>query len=117
MRAAVKHSLLQASGKDGIPQSVVAKAPLVIGPSLMELFNASFACCIFLEIVGFLEEFSLLDSLQTGFCKFNSTPIALIKRTDEIRIRIDRMFVDISSFFFDFSIDFHTITPSKLLVS
>ena len=67
------------------------------------------------QIVGFLEEGSLLDSLQTGFRKFNSTQTALIKLTDDIRMEIDRKMV---TFFllFDFSKAFDTIPSSKLLV-
>ena len=47
VRAAVKHFTTQTSGKDGIPQNVVAKVVPVICPHLVELFNASFTCSIF----------------------------------------------------------------------
>ena len=109
VHAAVKNFTSQASGEDGIPQSVVAKALPVIGHRLMALFNASFSrggfpaswkrakllalkktsvpsspsdfrrieLLCFLskvleklshdQIVDFLEEGSLLDTLQTGF--------------------------------------------------
>ena len=65
--------------------------------------------------MGFLEEGSLLDTLQTGFRKFSSTQTALVKLTDNIRKGIDRKLVTFL-FLFDFSKAFDTIPPSKLLV-
>ena len=47
VHAAVKHFTSQASGEDGILQSVVAKALPVIGNRLEALFNASFARGVF----------------------------------------------------------------------
>ena len=46
---AVAHFTSQGKGKDGIPQSVVAKAPPTIGPLLVNLFNTSFDNGIFPE--------------------------------------------------------------------
>ena len=47
VRVAVRHFLSQASGEDGIMQSVVAKVLPAIGTGLVQLFNVSFACGIF----------------------------------------------------------------------
>ena len=56
----------------------------------------------------------LLDSLQTGFRRFNSTQTAFLKLTDDIRVRInDKMVTFI--LLFDFSKAFDTISPSRLI--
>ena len=65
--------------------------------------------------VGFLEEGSLRDSLQTGFRTYNNTQTALIKLTADIRMGIDRKLM-IFLLLFDFSKAFDTIPSSKLLV-
>ena len=45
------------------------------------------------QIVKFMEENSLLDSLQTGFQKQHSTQTALLKLTEDIRMGNDRKMV------------------------
>ena len=66
------------------------------------------------QILKFLEEDSLLDSLQTGFRKLHSTQTAILKLTEDIRMGIERNMVTYL-LMFDFSKAFDTIPPSKLL--
>ena len=66
-------------------------------------------------MTNYLEEYGLLDLMQTGFCKYNSTEMVLIKLTDDIRMGIDKKMVTFL-LFFDFSKAFDTISPSRLLV-
>ena len=49
------------------------------------------------QITTYFEENGLLDLIQTGFRKYNSTETALIKLTDDIRIGIDRKAFSFSS--------------------
>ena len=56
----------------------------------------------------------LLDPLQAGFRRFNSTKTALLKLTEDIRIGINEKTV-IFLLLFDFSKAFDTISPSRLI--
>ena len=91
-----------AYGNDRIPQSVISKALLFIGPHVLKLFNASFAQGIFPEswkrarllvleklahdqITSYLKKSRLLDLMQTGFRKYNNSeffPTSLQKLAD-----------------------------------
>ena len=142
---AVKHLSSQACSQVGIPQSVISKALSFIGPHVVKLSNASFAQEIFSEscrrvrLLAVKKEFvlptpsahdqktgiwsddeligesSLLDLMQTGFHKYNSTETALIKLTDDIRMGIGKKMATFL-LLFDFSKAFDTISTSRLLV-
>ena len=51
------------------------------------------------HMTSYLEESGLLDLMQTGFRKYNSTETALVKLTDDIRMGIDRKMVTFLFFF------------------
>ena len=68
------------------------------------------------QIVEFLGAKKILDPLQTGFRRHNSTQTALLKLTEDIRTGIDsdkRLLTIL--LLFDFSKVFDTISPSRLL--
>ena len=48
-------------------------------------------------MTSYLEVSGLLDIMQTGFSKYNSTETAVIKLTDDIRMGIDRKADHLSS--------------------
>ena len=64
------------------------------------------------QTTSYLEESNLLDLMQT---KYNTTGVAFIKLTDDIRMDIDRKMVTFL-LLFDFGKAFDTISPSKLLI-
>ena len=52
---------------------------------------------------------------QTGFKKHHSTQAALLKLTDDIRMRVENKYATIF-IQFDFSKAFHTVSPSWLIM-
>ena len=62
------------------------------------------------QMTSYLEESGLLDLMQTGFRKYNSTETAIMELTDDIRMSIDRKMLTFL-LFFDFSKAFDTISP------
>ena len=66
------------------------------------------------QITEYLMGAGLLDPLQTGFRRFNSTDTALLKLTEDIRIGIHEKMVTFL-LLFDFSKVFDTIPPSRLI--
>ena len=62
-------------------------------------------------MTSYLEESGLLDLMQYGFRKCNSTETALIKLIDYLRIRIDKKMVPFL-LLSDFSKAFDGFTPS-----
>ena len=66
------------------------------------------------QIVSYLVANKILDPLQAGFRRHESTETALLKLTDDIRLAMDRKYVTVL-LPFDFSETFDTISPSRLL--
>ena len=65
------------------------------------------------QINEYLIGAKLLDPLQTSFRRFNSTQMALLKLTGDIRVGINNKMVTLL-LLFDFTKSFDTISPSKL---
>ena len=68
------------------------------------------------QIVTYLVANKILDLLQAGFRRHQSTETALLKLTDEICLAMDRKYV-IVLLQFDFSKAFDTISSSFSLVN
>ena len=82
--------------------------------SLLNFLSKALEYIVHQQINAHIEKYQILDCMQTGFKKNNSTQTALIKLTDHIRVGINRKHVTLL-LLFDFSKAFDTVCHVSLL--
>jgi hypothetical protein len=105
-----KQAQLIALKKNSAPENVTDFRPIALLCFLSKVLEK----IAHAQIMEYLNSNKILDPLQAGFRKHNSTQTALIKLTDDVRMAIDKKKVTLL-LLFDFSKAFDTISPSKLL--
>ena len=105
-----KRSLILALNKVKTPGSPSDFRPI----SLLNFLSKALEYIVHQQINAHIETYHILDCMQTGFKKSNSTQTALIKLTDDIRVGINRKHV-IFLLLFDFSKAFNTVCHVSLL--
>ena len=107
-----KKSLVIALNKVKTPSSLSDFRPI----SLLNCLSKPIEYIVHKQINTHIDTYNILDCMQTGFKKNNSTQTALIKLTDDIRAGINRKYVTLL-LLFDFSKAFdlcHVLLLRKL---
>ena len=82
--------------------------------SLLNYLSKAIEYIVHKEINAHIDTYNILDCMQTGFKKNNSTQTALFKHTDDIRAGINRKYVTLL-LLFDFSKAFDSVCHVLLL--
>ena len=105
-----KKSLVIALNKVKTPSSPSDFRPI----SLLNCLSKAIEYIVHKQINAHIDTYKILDCMQTGFKKNNSTQAALIKLTDDIRAGINRKYVTLL-LLFDFSKAFDSVCHVLLL--
>ena len=103
-------SLIVAINKIKCPSRPVDYRPISLFCYLSQVMKK----LVLVQVKTFIEEKGLLDEFQTGYRANHSTQTALLKLTDNIRVRIRNKKVTLL-LLFDFSKAFDTVCHVRLL--
>ena len=109
----MEKSSLGASKRTAVPASVSDFRPI----ALLSFLSKVLEKIVHTQVLEYLRSKKIFDPLQTGFRQYNSTQTAFLKLTEDIHTGIDsgKKLLTIL-LLFDFSKEFDTISPTKLLI-